>query len=136
MTRYCVLRHTDHSDPARNDHYDLLLEQDHWLATWEIQQWPPTRSQPAERLPDHRLEYLQNEGPVGGGRGTVRRVSEGTLEWLSVTDQRLVARLSGRCFSGVIHLSFESDNDDRQCWTLSSESATDSTGVSQEPGIA
>lgn len=31
----------------------------------------------AERLADHRREYLTYEGPVSGGRGRVRRVAEG-----------------------------------------------------------
>jgi len=34
----------------------------------------------AERLPDHRSAYLDYEGPVSGGRGTVRRVAAGELE--------------------------------------------------------
>lgn len=33
----------------------------------------------AERIQDHRRLYLGHEGPVSGGRGSVRRVASGTL---------------------------------------------------------
>ncbi len=34
----------------------------------------------AERLADHRAEYLSYEGPVSGGRGVVSRVAMGSFE--------------------------------------------------------
>jgi hypothetical protein len=43
----------------------------------------------AERMPDHRRDYLAFEGEVSGGRGTVRRVAEGLAAWLERSDDLL-----------------------------------------------
>jgi hypothetical protein len=32
----------------------------------------------AQRIADHRLAYLEYEGPISGGRGTVRRLDGGS----------------------------------------------------------
>lgn len=50
------------------------------LATWQLPVWPITAATPARRLPDHRREYLNYEGPVSGGRGSVRRVEGGLCD--------------------------------------------------------
>ncbi len=71
--RFVVLEH-DH--PIL--HWDLMLEFDGALLTWrlpanvQINEWGVS-----ERLPDHRLAYLDYEGPVSKGRGTVRRITGG-----------------------------------------------------------
>lgn len=72
--RFVILEH-DH--PSL--HWDLLLEVDGAAATWRLLARPePGRPIPAERLPDHRLLYLDYEGPVSGNRGQVKRVHSGT----------------------------------------------------------
>ena len=40
----------------------------------------PGRSIAAEPLPDHRLVYLDYEGPISGNRGTVARWDAGEFE--------------------------------------------------------
>lgn len=76
MPRFVILTH-DH--PFR--HWDLMLEEGPGLRTWRLTEAPqPGRAIAAERLPDHRCEYLDYEGPVSGGRGTVRRVDHGTYD--------------------------------------------------------
>lgn len=35
----------------------------------------------ARRLPDHRSQYLDYEGPISGNRGEVRRLLAGTCTW-------------------------------------------------------
>lgn len=85
IRRFIVLHH-DWPEP----HYDLMLEQADGLWTWRIPTPLHCRSDEiALRLPDHRLMYLDYEGPVSGGRGTVRRFQEGIYVLGSVTDQTL-----------------------------------------------
>ena len=72
-SRFVILEH-DH--PFL--HWDLLLEDGDVLKSWRLLQAPETGvSVPAEHLPDHRLMYLDYEGPVSGNRGTVTRVAGG-----------------------------------------------------------
>ncbi len=74
--RFAVLEH-DH--PFL--HWDFLLEWGSTALAWripaEIFSGRPVSSQ---RLPDHRLLYLDYEGPVSGGRGTVKQIAAGHFE--------------------------------------------------------
>jgi hypothetical protein len=83
-------------------HFDLMLEVNGKLRTWRLAMPPhPGQQQPAEASFDHRLSYLEYEGPISGDRGTVRRWDHGTYEG-EATDPTMVgvmlrgARLSGR----------------------------------------
>src|SRR5688572_12931367 len=73
--RYTVLRHEGVPDP----HYDLMFETSpgSTLATWRSPEWPLQTGTPLTYLKDHRPAYLDYEGPVSGGRGTVTRVAGG-----------------------------------------------------------
>lgn len=72
--RFVILKH-DH--PFL--HWDLMLERDGTLATWRLLHEPVLQTWlPAERLPDHRIAYLDYEGPVSGDRGVVSRVISGS----------------------------------------------------------
>ena len=73
MPRFVILEH-DH--PVL--HWDLMLEAGDVLQTWRLAQ-PPESSSPIEatQLPDHRLLYLDYEGPVSGDRGRVSRWDAG-----------------------------------------------------------
>jgi hypothetical protein len=75
--RYAVLHHTGIPMP----HYDLMFELHPGarLATWRCPDWPVESGALLERLADHRLEYLDYEGPVSNNRGQVARVLGGTL---------------------------------------------------------
>ncbi len=87
MPRFVVLEH-DH--PVL--HWDLMLEADAVLQTWRLAQPPAlaTSAIAATALPDHRVIYLDYEGPVSGERGTVQRwdVGEYTEEPESQADAR------------------------------------------------
>ena len=66
-------------------HWDFLVEDGPSLRTWAID-GPIVEGQdiPARALPPHRRAYLDYEGEVSGGRGTVRRWDRGecrVLEW-------------------------------------------------------
>ena len=76
MLRYVVLHHVGHGPP----HFDLMLERDGGglLRTFRVAAWPVSSRRELTPLADHRRAYLDYEGAVGGGRGTVRRVEAGT----------------------------------------------------------
>lgn len=85
---------------------DLLLERDGVLKAWRL---PPdfdlTSPVPADPTFDHRLLYLDYEGPVSGDRGHVRRWDAGELAWESVSDGELVVRLDGTHLRGRFRLA-------------------------------
>jgi hypothetical protein len=75
-----VLLHHDWPTP----HFDLMLEQNDHLRTWRLPTtFDGTQSVPVIALREHRLAYLDYEGPVSGNRGQVRRVDSGGLIWLN-----------------------------------------------------
>jgi hypothetical protein len=61
--------------------------------------WPPEAGFEAERLADHRREYLEYEGPISGGRGGVRRVASGECR-VEADVEHVRAWLEGRVFVG------------------------------------
>jgi len=74
MPRFALLRH----DSPRGRHWDLLLEFGPVLRTWELTELPrPGREMVCRALPDHRPVYLDYEGPISGGRGSVVREEGG-----------------------------------------------------------
>ena len=95
-----------------------MLEVEGALQTWAIQQLPaawagalgrastdPSESVEATRLADHRLEYLEHEGPVSGDRGHVTRVDGGEYQLLKQNDSLLQVRLVGTHYSGLVELA-------------------------------
>jgi hypothetical protein len=69
MPRFVILTH-DH--PSL--HWDFMLENKASLRTWRLAMPADFAGEiAAEPLPDHRLAYLDYEGPVSGNRGQVRR---------------------------------------------------------------
>jgi hypothetical protein len=102
MPRYVVLEHETPAGYARPRHWDLMLETGGALRTWALDE-PPERvrsgqgehSVQGELLRDHRLAYLDYEGPVSGGRGTVRRWDAGECEWLAESDGEIQFALVG-----------------------------------------
>ena len=99
MPRFVVL---EHDWPAV--HWDLLLEYGPVLRAWRLLSEPgPGRAVPAEPNYDHRLLYLDYEGPLTGDRGSVRRWDAGTFEG-DLTDEWEV-RLAGRRLSGPARMT-------------------------------
>ena len=87
-------------------HWDLLLQDGPTLKTWALDRpIAPGEGQPARPLPDHRPLYLDYEGPISGGRGTVRRVDSGTFAVVLWTEGEIVATLGGDQLIGEIRLS-------------------------------
>lgn len=97
------------------DHWDLMIRHGGALRTWRVPVGSvPTvdRPVPVERLGDHRLAYLDYEGPVSGDRGHVQRVDRGAAVWLEGKDSSAdIARveLRGRLVNGVYRFFVNSD---------------------------
>jgi hypothetical protein len=84
MARWALLKHTT---PDGAFHYDWLMEPsgvpEAALITFRVFERPDDAGVDrlaAQRLADHRRVYLEYEGPLTGGRGSVERVGEGTCE--------------------------------------------------------
>jgi len=82
MPEFVVLEH-DHPEL----HWDLMLEHGGLLKTWRLPEFPrPGQKLLAQALADHRLHYLNYEGPVSGNRGSVVRRDRGTYEFAPECD--------------------------------------------------
>jgi hypothetical protein len=99
MPRFVLLEH-DHPYP----HFDLMLEGDQVLWTWRLAALPSEVPVEATRVADHRLIYLTYEGPVSGGRGSVRRVDHGEFTWRTSDPDRLSVILLGGSLRGMLCL--------------------------------
>jgi len=96
MPRFAILLHKTPPDYERPTHWDLLLERDGALNAWALAEEPRIgKTIAAERLPDHRLRYLDYEGPISGNRGSVSKWDTGTFVIASEQADRLVIRVSG-----------------------------------------
>lgn len=101
MPRFVILEH-DH--PLL--HWDLMLEADGVLQTWRLAQAPELRREiDAVALGDHRLAYLDYEGPVSGNRGAVQRWDAGEFsEEPKSTPTKRVLRICGTRGQGRVRL--------------------------------
>ncbi len=86
--------------PPHVDHYDWLLERDDdpgsllmAFRTLERIDDATHNRFAAVRMVDHRRLYLEFEGAVSGGRGTVRRVAAGRCRVLKETAGRIVVEV-------------------------------------------
>jgi hypothetical protein len=101
MPRFAVLRHECHEGL----HWDFLLETGSVLRTWSLPGPPqPGAEMTATALPDHRLLYLDYEGPISDDRGTVSRWDWGTFELVLSSDDQFVAELAGEKYAGRVML--------------------------------
>jgi len=104
--RFVILHHTTDA----GEHWDLMLESGDVLLTWQLPVEPVcTRDLrlPARRIGDHRKAYLEYEGPISRGRGRVRRIDGGGLEWVEQASDRVRFRLSGGRLEGLFTLRLE-----------------------------
>src|SRR5262245_59634692 len=82
-------------------HCYFMLEKEAALRTWRLAR-PPDESGAidVEPLADHRLAYLDYEGPVSGNRGSVRRFDRGDCMLVAETPHRIELRLKGAALTG------------------------------------
>src|SRR5579862_8975370 len=106
MPRFVILVH-DH--PFL--HWDLLLQNGENCRAWRLLRAPDAAETPipAEILPDHRLMYLDYEGPVRGNRGSVKRWDAGELEWQINDPERVEVALQGLLWKGHVRLAQAQD---------------------------
>jgi hypothetical protein len=82
-------------------HWDFLAEAGGVLRAWRLLIEPTIGEDvPAEPNFDHRLLYLDYEGPVSGDRGTVARWDAGSCAWLADEPARAEIELSGTKLTG------------------------------------
>jgi len=106
MPRFVILRHDPGENSSHPCHWDFMLEQGSVLRTWALASEPCIGlSIPARQLPDHRLAYLDYEGEVSGGRGTVTRWDSGTFEIISESSTGLLIQLAGNQLHGAAALT-------------------------------
>jgi hypothetical protein len=100
MPRFVILEH-DH--PFL--HWDLMLEAGTILRTWRLAA-APRRGEAiaAAAVFDHRLLYLDYEGPIQGGRGRVVRWEHGTFTGQVQGEDVVVVDLAGEHLRGVLRL--------------------------------
>jgi hypothetical protein len=117
MSRFVLLLHECANGVPRATHCDLMLESGDTLETWALAELPRdwqslpgidgaiqfarSNSVTVERLADHRLAYLNYEGPVSGDRGSVRRLDAGTF---SEQQESHSYTLNGQFIRGTIEL--------------------------------
>jgi len=124
MPRFVVLEH-DH--PER--HWDFMLEARGRLRTWKLAA-PPEPGPPiaATASFDHRLLYLDYEGPVSGDRGRVVAWDRGTYEGeAEASEQRVVVRMHGQYLNGTVTL----ERQEADAWLFTLRRCAETT--SQEP---
>ncbi len=92
MPRFVILTHD-----WPHLHWDFLAEADGVLWAWRLLAEPIVGADvPAELNSPHRFFYLDYEGPVSGGRGSVTRWDAGTCDWLADEPDRAELDLCGR----------------------------------------
>ena len=116
MPRFVILDH-DHPFP----HWDFMIECGDRLRTWRLLAEPaPDRTIDAQAIGDHRKDYLDYEGPVGGGRGRVQRWDAGTLTLdMESADELRMTLLGDRLKGCAILRRVDGDS-----WSCRLESAT------------
>jgi hypothetical protein len=100
MPRFVVLKHA-----WNGVHFDLMLEHCGILRTWALPEPPGEgRTIAAKALPDHRTAYLDYEGPISQGRGSVSRIERGRFHVIAWADDRIEVEIHGDQWNGRLAL--------------------------------
>ncbi len=75
------------------------------------------------KLADHRIAYLDYEGPGAGNRGEVRQWDSGDYQTQDESAEQIVIQMQGRLLAGRLTLTADqrADQRDTQRWTASFE---------------
>ena len=98
FNRYVIL---SHNHPTQ--HFDFMLEKEGVLETWRLNLLPGNTPFLAEKIHDHRLEYLEYEGPVSNDRGVVKRMDRGKYEIIADTESFMIIQLLEGKYQGQIN---------------------------------
>lgn len=111
--RFVILIH-DTPDPA-DRHFDLFFEWDQaapgkalFALRRRFEPEPAWERFPVTRQADHRARYLDYEGEISGGRGSVTRWDAGTFEGRIRPDDAFTLELSGSQVSGRFEFGADS----------------------------
>ena len=117
MPRFSLLWHECPPHYGKPSHWDFMLERDGTLWTWELHQLPKQwhlktgregtaeGPVPAKRLANHRIAYLEYEGPLSGNRGMVSRVAEGSFDAIEFGPELVSILVNSEMYRGHIQLS-------------------------------
>lgn len=100
MPRFAVLAHQ-----WNGLHWDFLVEDAGGasLRTWAIDEpIVPDKPLQARALPPHRPIYLDYEGPISSGRGTVERFDRGEADVIAWTPDRVELIVRGDQLNGRV----------------------------------
>ncbi|MEE3370599.1 MAG: DNA polymerase ligase N-terminal domain-containing protein [Planctomycetota bacterium] len=126
MPRFVVLHHLAPPAGPRETHWDLMLEQDGKLETWALPApLTPNSTQPGQRLANHRIRYLDYEGPISDNRGSVKRWDWGTYVLLNSSPNLRDVQLSGQ--QQTVHLVLRRDEADSEIWSIRCGTAAEPT---------
>lgn len=112
-----------HEIPAADQasHWDLMIEADGALVTWRLpHDWSSAAAQVVERIPDHRLEFLEWEGELTNNRGSVAQVDRGEIVIHAWTDDEISGWLSGREGQTLFRIARMVEATDLNRWRLES----------------
>ena len=110
MPRYVILHHETPLGYAKPSHFDLMLEDGDVLKTFTLWEFPSVNQvERAEPDFDHRLAYLDYEGPVSRNRGKVSQADSGTFAWILRESDRIEVELTGKRLQGTLRLAIHSD---------------------------
>ncbi|MEZ6093058.1 MAG: hypothetical protein R3C03_02300 [Pirellulaceae bacterium] len=108
MIRFVVLFHDFPEGANGGAHWDWMFEVGSVLKTWRseigVVDWRAIRPIvfPVSQIADHRLAYLDFEGPISGQRGEVVRVQYGELSLAEFNESTELwsfkCRVNDRCF--------------------------------------
>jgi hypothetical protein len=114
VPRFVILRH----ESPRGEHFDFMLEAGGVLKTWALPRPPELGTEmDCEALPDHRIDYLDYEGPISGERGAVTQWDRGTYTLQRHSDTQWILRLTGQKLTGqAMFLRMTANHD---CWRFS-----------------
>jgi DNA polymerase Ligase (LigD) len=120
MPRFVILRHEMPGGERQGVHWDLMLEQAGVLRTWALTEEPAAGKEiAADYLADHRLAYLEYEGPVSGDRGEVSRWDWGDYEPFVDSPDDVIVLLRGQRLNGTVRLVTTEQADQRWRFTFS-----------------
>ena len=100
MPRYVILEHA-----SNGVHWDIMLEVGDTLRTWAVDvPIAPGWAIPARTLANHRVAYLDYEGPISRDRGTVKSWDSGTYRVLEWSETVVRVALAGHQLLGLMEL--------------------------------
>ncbi|MBI2480198.1 MAG: hypothetical protein HYV60_16665 [Planctomycetia bacterium] len=106
--RFVVLRHEPGEAGPRVLHWDLMLEFGDSLRTWAFEREPQVGEEiAANELQPHRLDYLDYEGPLSQGRGSVSQFDRGSFEVVQDSPEQLSVNLNGELLRGRLQLTHD-----------------------------